>query len=389
MLNTSSPGKQSPVHLIGRSEAIRAIEADVECAARSDAKVLITGETGVGKEVVARLIHQRSQRSGAPLVALNCAGLPDSLLESELFGHARGSFTGAYRDKPGLLEMGHSGTVFLDEVGDMSARMQVVLLRFLETGEIQRVGGDRTHTRVNVRLITATNRDLPNQIVAGAFREDLYFRLNVIRICIPPLRDRIDDIELLIDHFLDSYSAQHRVPRPELSSGAVDALVTYRWPGNIRELKNVVERLVLRAGGQTISAADLPKDTFRSPQSSVAVAVESAAAPPAVSTADELSTRMLVQGESFWSAVYPSFMSRDITRNDLRRIVHIGLETTNGNYRLLVQLFNMPLEDYKRFLSFLRKYDCHLPFQKFRTAASRVTPAVRGVPRRSGGLTAN
>src|SRR5262249_47390960 len=157
--------------LLGRSEAIRAIEADVECAARSDAKVLITGETGVGKEVVAKLIHQRSSRANAPLVTLNCAGLPDSLLESELFGHARGSFTGAYRDKPGLLEMGQSGTVFLDEVGEMSTRMQVVLLRFLETGEIQRVGGDRAHTRVNVRLITATNRDLPAQIVSGAFRE--------------------------------------------------------------------------------------------------------------------------------------------------------------------------------------------------------------------------
>src|SRR6516165_9559045 len=154
-----------PQSLVGFSTAMREIEQEILCASRSSAKVLITGETGVGKEVVARLIHQRSQRCGAPLVTLNCAGLPDSLLESELFGHARGSFTGAYRDKPGLLEMGHSGTVFLDEVGDMSARMQVVLLRFLETGEIQRVGGDRTHTRVNVRLITATNRDLPNQIV--------------------------------------------------------------------------------------------------------------------------------------------------------------------------------------------------------------------------------
>ena len=148
--------------LVGRSDAIRTIEADIECAARSDAKVLITGETGVGKEVVARLIHQRSLRASGPLVTVNCAGLPDSLLESELFGHVRGSFTGAYRDKPGLLEMAPNGTVFLDEVGEMSMRMQVVLLRFLETGEIQRIGADRSHTRVNVRLVTATNRDLPD-----------------------------------------------------------------------------------------------------------------------------------------------------------------------------------------------------------------------------------
>src|SRR5713226_7296316 len=176
------------VRLVCRSEAMQSIEVDIECAARTDAKVLITGETGVGKEVVARLIHQRSGRSAAASVTLNCAGLPDSLLESELFGHVRGSFTGAYRDKPGLLEMAPNGTVFLDEVGEMSPRMQVVLLRFLETGEIQRVGADRSHTRVNVRLITATNRDLHTQIAAGSFREDLYFRLNVIRLCIPPLR---------------------------------------------------------------------------------------------------------------------------------------------------------------------------------------------------------
>src|SRR3954463_182861 len=202
---------QRDLLLLGRSEAVRTIESDVECAARSDAKVLITGETGVGKEVVARLIHQRSLRAAGPLVTVNFAGLPDSLLESELFGHVRGSFTGAYRDKPGLLEMAPNGTVFLDEVGEMSVRMQVVLLRFLETGEIQRIGADRSHTRVNVRLITATNRDLSTQIAAGAFREDLYFRLNVIRLTIPPLRERIDDIPLLIDYYLDTYGTQHRV----------------------------------------------------------------------------------------------------------------------------------------------------------------------------------
>src|SRR5260370_6159553 len=171
------------VRLVCRSEAMQSIEADIEGAARSDAKVLMTGETGVGKEVVARHIHQRSARASAALVTVNCAGLPDSLLESELFGHTRGSFTGAYRDKPGLLEMAPNGTVFLDEVGEMSPRMQVVLLRFLETGEIQRVGAVRSHTRVNVRLITATNRDLHAQIAGGSVREDLHFRLNVIRLC--------------------------------------------------------------------------------------------------------------------------------------------------------------------------------------------------------------
>jgi transcriptional regulator with GAF, ATPase, and Fis domain len=359
------------VRLIGRSDAIRTLEADLECAARSDAKVLVTGETGVGKEVVARLIHQRSARASAPLVTLNCAGLPDSLLESELFGHVRGSFTGAYRDKPGLLESAPNGTVFLDEVGEMSTRMQVVLLRFLESGEIQRIGADRSHTRVNVRLITATNSDLAAAIASGAFREDLYFRLNVIRLIIPPLRERTEDIPLLVNYYLNYYSRQHKTNPSEVSSDAMDALMSYRWPGNIRELKNVVERMVLKTAGQLIRHSDLPSDVVRS------VAVQAAHAANTdgnqrSSRAEELATLMLEHGESFWSAVFPIFMSRDLTRADLRRIIQMGLESTNGNYRLLVQQFNMPSEDYKRFLSFLRKHDCHLPFQRFRAAPARL-----------------
>jgi transcriptional regulator with GAF, ATPase, and Fis domain len=359
------------MQLIGQSEAIHLLQADIECAARSDAKVLITGETGVGKEVVARHIHQRSARAAGPLLTVNCAGLPDSLLESELFGHVRGSFTGAYRDKPGLLEMAPNGTVFLDEVGEMSPRMQAVLLRFLETGEIQRIGADRSHTRVNVRLITATNRELRTQIEAGAFREDLYFRLNVIRLCIPPLRERTDDITLLVDHFMDFYSRQHRTPRPEMSPGAMEQLLVHRWPGNIRELKNVIERIVLKVNGRAVRAVDLPPDVFgpaRPARAAADAAVESAAS---TSQVDELTARMLKHGESFWSVVYPIFMSRDLTRADLRKIIKVGLESTNGNYRLLTQLFNMGDDDYKKFLNFLRKYDCHLPFQLFRVAPGR------------------
>ena len=360
------------MQLIGQSEAIRVLQADIECAARSDAKVLITGETGVGKEVVARHIHQRSARAAGPLLTVNCAGLPDSLLESELFGHVRGSFTGAYRDKPGLLEMAPNGTVFLDEVGEMSPRMQAVLLRFLETGEIQRIGADRSHTRVNVRLITATNRELRTHIEAGAFREDLYFRLNVIRLCIPPLRERTDDIALLVDYFMDFYSRQHRTPRAEVTPGAMEQLLAHRWPGNIRELKNVVERVVLKVNGRAIRAVDLPPDVFgpgRPVRTAADATVEAAAAGP--SQVDELAARMLKHGESFWSVVYPIFMSRDLTRADLRKIIKIGLESTNGNYRLLTQLFNMGDDDYKKFLNFLRKYDCHLPFQLFRVAPGR------------------
>jgi len=372
--------RQPEVRLIGRSPAIQALEAEIDSASRSDAKVLITGETGVGKEVVSRLIHHRSARAAAGLVTLNCAGLPDSLLESELFGHVRGSFTGAYRDKPGLLEMAPNGTVFLDEVGEMSMRMQVVLLRFLESGEIQRVGADRSHTRVNVRLITATNRELEKEIQSGAFREDLYFRLNVIRFSIPPLRERAEDVPLLVKFYSDSFSQSHKVPVMEIAPDAMETLMAYRWPGNIRELKNVVERIVLKTSGRPVRVTDLPPEILKtSPASVAAVEVSATAAGDALDgalantgRADELAAAMIKQGESFWSAVYPIFMSRDLTRTDLRRIVQIGLETTNGNYRLLVQLFNMAPQDYKRFLSFLRKHDCHLPFQRFRAVPTRL-----------------
>ncbi|HEX9833706.1 MAG TPA: sigma-54 dependent transcriptional regulator [Mycobacterium sp.] len=359
---------------VARSAAMRALESEVDCAARSDAKVLITGETGVGKEVVAKLIHQRSARTSASMVALNCAGLPDSLLESELFGHARGSFTGAYRDKPGLLEMAPNGTVFLDEVGEMSTRMQVVLLRFLETGEIQRVGADRAQTRVNIRLITATNRDLEAEIVNGNFREDLFFRLNVVRLSIPPLRERLDDIPALVEYYLNWYSQQHRSTPPEVSPDAMDAMMVYRWPGNIRELRNVIERIVLKTGGQTVRYTDLPPELVRSSHLRV---VPNLQGPPKPAPSEELSDLMLKEGESFWAAVYPMFMSRDLTRTELRKIVQIGLEHTNGNYRSLVQLFNMQPADYKRFLSFLRKHDCHLPFQRFRAVPARLDAARR------------
>jgi transcriptional regulator with GAF, ATPase, and Fis domain len=363
--------RSNEVELIGQSDAMGTLREDIECAARCDVKVLVTGETGVGKEVVARLIHHRSGRSSESLVTVNCAGLPDSLLESELFGHVRGSFTGAYRDKPGLLEMAAKGTVFLDEVGEMTTRMQVVLLRFLETGEVQRVGSNHAHARVNVRVITATNRDLQNEVTSGAFREDLYFRLNVIRLCIPPLRERREDIPLLVNRYLDVYSTQHKLARPTVTPAAMDALVAHRWPGNVRELKNVVERVTLRARGPAIHPTDLPQEFL--PQASESAPAGSSPAERHSSLVEELSKRLFDLRESFWATAYPAFMSHDLTRDDLRQMVRRGLEETNGNYRLLVQFFNMPPEDYKRFLNFLRKHDCHLPFQRFRVVPARVS----------------
>ena len=354
--------------LIGRSAVIRSLEDEVTYAARSDAKVLITGESGVGKEVLARLIHRRSKRARQQLMAINCAGLPDSLLESELFGHVRGSFTGAYRDKPGLLETANSGTVFMDEVGEMSLRMQAVLLRFLETGEIQRVGSERAQARVDVRVIAATNRNLTERIAARDFREDLYYRLNVIHLTVPALRERREDIPALLDHFMAAYSERHGVARPQVSPEAQAMLISYRWPGNVRELKNFVERFVLRNRTGLVTVAELPSEI--APPAAPLVAVAS----PRTQAIDSMFDRMARMRESFWTVVYDPFMMRDMTRDDLRALVSRGLEQTRGSYRILVDLFAMAPEDYKRFLNFLRKHECQVPFQKYRTLPGRGDP---------------
>ena len=352
--------------LIGVSTGIRAVEAEIDYAARSDAKVLLTGESGVGKEVIARLVHQRSRRAHTPLVAVNCAGIPDGLLESALFGHVKGSFTDAHRDRLGLLEMAHSGTIFLDEIGEMTLRMQALLLRFLENGEIQRVGSDRSQTRVDVRIIAATNRNLLERIISKEFREDLYYRLNVIHIPIPPLRARREDIPVFLDHFLRSYAERHRTRPRQLAPDALAHLVAYDWPGNVRELKNAVERLILRDASEgLISVSDLPVEMQR-PILSPA---------PVKAVVDDLFERMVRSGESFWTVVHELFMARDLTRADLRAILRRGLAQSGGSYKILVDLFNMPPGDYRRFLSFLRKHDCYLPVE--RAKAPAWAPATR------------
>jgi DNA-binding NtrC family response regulator len=348
--------------LVGTSVAIRTVIEDIGYAAATDAKVLITGESGVGKEIVAHRLHRTSRRALAPFVTLNCAGVPESLLESELFGHTRGSFTGAWRDRTGMLELAHGGTLFMDEVGEMSLRMQALLLRFLETGEIQRVGSDVRHAIVNVRLITATNRDLLHQIRTGAFREDLYYRLNVIHISIPPLRERREDVPLLVQHYFRHYARVYGAPAPELSSDMFERLLSYEWPGNVRELRNVVERLIVRRQSRELSVADLPVEL--QPGRTTASAGRH-------SEADRLYERLVHGGESFWTAVYEPFMLRDLTREDLRGLITKGLHETRGSYTTLLRLFNLERSDYKRFLNVLHKHGCHLPVAPFRAAAVR------------------
>jgi transcriptional regulator with PAS, ATPase and Fis domain len=216
--------------------------------------VLITGESGVGKDLIARHLHKYSARCDAAFIAVNCAGLSETLLESELFGHEKGSFTGAFRSKPGKLQLAHRGTLFLDEVGEMSLRMQALLLRFLENGEIQVVGADSPVTTVDVRVVAATNRKLPELVAAGQFREDLLYRLRVIHLEVPPLRERPDDIRRLIGYFIERSGR-----RVTIAPDAMRLLERYRWPGNVRELQNVLEQTIWFAPGNVIEVEHLPE----------------------------------------------------------------------------------------------------------------------------------
>ena len=368
--------------LIGTGPALAQLRLEIESAARSESKVLVAGDTGVGKEIVARMIHAGSARRRHPFLAVNCAGLPDDLLESELFGHVRGSFTGAYRDKPGLATLADRGTLFLDELGEMSPRMQGVLLRFLETGEIHPVGSDRMELQVNVRVIAATNRDLLARIAAGHFREDLYYRLNVIRVAIPPLRERGNDILELFNYYFDGYCRGLGHTVPELSTAATTLLLAYRWPGNVRELKNIAERLALREIDGIVMPQHLPAEMHEqrsaAPLRSLLLPVPSVVAPTHAQTsavrwlaADAAWDEMMRGGRSFWMVVHPRFINRELTKADVREIIRRGLEQTQGSYRKLVELFRLPQADYKRFLAFLSQHDCHLPFHEFRDQRSR------------------
>ena len=421
---------KGPVQLIGVSRAISDLKAEIERVARSDAKVLITGESGSGKEVVARAINDTSVRAKS-FVAVNCAGIPETLLESELFGHVKGSFTGAYRDKPGKLEMADHGTIFLDEIGEMTLRMQGLLLRFLETGEIQKVGAERVVRATDVRVMAATNRSLRDLITLGQFREDLFYRINVIHIEVPPLRERREDIPLLIDFFLARFTGSRSLdagrfegaddvpemddladearglfesrsgngsargyttpaaeggneprttngaasaatgnglanginshsPVRAISKMAMDALCDYGWPGNVRQVENVVERLVVTGRREVVQLEDLPQE-IRNPAGPGRPGRERRR-----TVADELFKKLVDERETFWNLVYPLYMNREITRANVRDLVHKGLEEARGNYKIVLRLFNMESADYKRFLNFLRKHDCQLPFKEYR-----------------------
>jgi len=350
------PGPVTKPTIIGSSPALRRALALATHAAEKNTKVVITGESGVGKDVMARFIHANSSRASKQFVALNCAGLAETLLESELFGHVRGSFTGAYRDKVGCFELAHQGTVFLDEIGDMGPRMQGLLLRFLETGEIRRVGSDGAAIHVDVRIISATNKNLYEMVKKGEFREDLYYRIHVIQVEVPPLRERVEDIRALIHHM-----AAKAGESLTFTEQAMRLVEVYRWPGNVRELQNVVEQLASLVRDRAVEPSDLP------------AAVSSRPLGPVEVLHDRRRTIVgeiydgLTSGElHFWEDVHRLFTNRDLTRNDLRQLIRRGLVASSGSYRGLLKLFGLAQDDYKALLNFLAAHDCRVDSRRFR-----------------------
>jgi transcriptional regulator with GAF, ATPase, and Fis domain len=343
------------VRMIGCSEKLQTLVDVATRASARDTKVLITGESGVGKDVLARYIHSKSPRAGKPFIAVNCAGLAETLLESELFGHVKGSFTGAYRDKLGKFELADGGTIFLDEVGEMTPRMQALLLRFLENGEVQPVGGESVHRRVNARVIAATNRDLDAMTEAATFREDLLYRIRVVHLRVPPLRERAEDIRPLLTHFLRKID-----PAISLTDEAWQVLEAHTWPGNIRELQNVVEQLSAAGHQRELGPADLPAYTRTH------VVLRPRPHEQRRDAIDDLYDRLVTGTANFWRDAYDPFMDRDITRIELRHLISRGLAATEGSYRGLLKEFRLPGTDYKRLLNFLVRHGCAVDFRPFR-----------------------
>ncbi len=247
---------ESRYAIVGASYAIRQVLERLERVGPTDARVLIMGPNGTGKELAARALHRLSSRAEGPFVEVNCAAIPSELIESELFGHVKGSFTGAIADRAGKFEQAHEGTLFLDEIGDMSLQAQAKVLRALEESVVTRVGGSGS-TKVDVRVLAATNKDLKNEIAEGNFREDLFYRLNVVPLRMPPLRDRQEDIPMLIAHFVGVVAAADRVPLKQISAEAIEKLKSLDWPGNVRELRNTVERLLILSAGHTVTGRDV------------------------------------------------------------------------------------------------------------------------------------
>ncbi|MCU1381417.1 MAG: hypothetical protein JWL71_114 [Acidobacteria bacterium] len=373
-MKTEAAHKIAAPDVIGRSRAMRQLLETATRAAARQNKVLITGESGVGKDVLARYIHAHSPRAAHPFVAVNCAGLAETLLESELFGHVKGSFTGAYRDKRGKLELADGGTIFLDEVGEMTPRMQALLLRFLENGEVQPVGADAASRRVNARVVAATNRDLDRMTAAGTFREDLLYRIRVVHLHVPPLRERIEDIRPLLEHFLSKID-----PSVRLSEGAWTALERHHWPGNVREVQNVVEQLSAAGTDRELDTADMPPYAAATTPAQIAPR----GGDRRRTDMDALFDSIANGSGDFWHDVYDAFIDREITRHDVRHVIMRGLAVADGSYRELLQIFRLPAGDYKRLLNFLVRHGCTVDFRPYRPGQGTRRDVATDAPRRS------
>ena len=309
-----------PPFILGQSRAMAAVLATVERIAAADANVLIEGESGTGKGLIAQTIHQQSPRSQGPFLAINCSGFQDQLLESELFGHEKGAFTGAVVLKQGLFEVADRGTLFLDEVAETSPAMQAKLLQVLDSREFRRVGGTRLH-RVDVRVVAATNKSMQREVESGRFRGDLYYRLNVVNILVPPLRERREDIPILAEHFLARFQASAG-PRKALSPDALQSLVEYPWPGNVRELSNIIERLVILTPGEVIGSDALPSN-IRSPRPD---APQAAPGPVSLAEMERLHIARVLQGTGGRKMQAARLLAIDLkTLNKKIRDYHIDL----------------------------------------------------------------
>jgi len=341
--------------LIGHSAAFGRVRHDIACLAASDAPAVISGEPGTGKSLVARALHAASSRAVGPFVVVPCARLPETLLETELFGCAKGSVVGASSDRVGVLDVAHGGTVLLEDVEEMTLRTQGLLLRFLESGEVNRVGTFGAPTPSDVRVLVSTSTRLDTAVEERVFLGELAACLVARQLVMPALRDRRDDIPVLVDYFARvAVSAAADQRAPNFTPDAHRALESYSWPGNVRELRRVVERLVMSAHSESIGGEDLPVG-IRPRRAGTRASRERRR-----TVGEDLFLRIVQTGESFWSAVYPMFMQREITRTDVRDLVRRGLEAARGNYPTLVRLLNMPASDQRKFVSFLRRYGCEL-----------------------------
>ncbi len=304
-------------NFVGNSRRMQEIIKLVKRVAPKDVTVLIEGESGTGKELLAKIIHSLSSRSSKPFVSINCGAIPEGLLESELFGYVKGAFTGAYSDKKGLFEIANGGTVFLDEISEMSPMMQVKLLRFLQERKFRRVGGEK-ELEVDVRIIAATNRNLEKLVKEGKFRDDLFYRLDVVRITLPPLRERKEDIPLLVDFFIKRYSSKFNKPIRGITKEALSALENYPWPGNVRELENVIERAVVLEEGELITPESLPQKIFNL----------------APAPRQELTS---------------NFRLQDYLENIIRHYVKLAYEKAGGNKKKAAELLGLSYRSYRHY----------------------------------------